>query len=674
MASLRSVLLPLLLFLVAVAASAEHTCRHDLFAPTPDTLVTGVRLNGGERGGVVKRQVTRDQPIRVSVQYDSSFNNQANTEKTNIVRNDVIPLLLNFLTQALSVPRTTAAIVLDRQCTTNSFLVFGGEKFCSAQCLPSTTCGQITVPEAHLKQCRQCNDGNTMAQCEVIGSDGAGVADTDFILYVSADDNRCPGGFGNAQILAFATSCQLEAELDRPVAGNVHFCPNAFARRSTEFIFEVTKHELLHALGFSASLFPFWRDPSGQPRTMRTAGGQPPIVNNMFQAGPSTIQEVVYTDWQTRTPTPRNHSVTHMVTPRVVAEAREHYGCPSLQGVELENQGGGGTAINHWEKRIFGSEAMTGQFTFNPGFSRMTFALLEDTGWYNVNYSLADPLVWGRNAGCRFALGSCLEWIQTQNTAGQTIAPFCNYLLTNTPSVADPILGCTFDRESISRCNLIQLPASQLPLNEDFLYFNSGPNFASDIASSVGSNVVLTDFCPFHDETTINGRGGTCGNLGNAPPADTSTISNGRLEVYAPGSRCVEHGRRWTVNDQPVTYGSGCYQFECSSSGVVVIVSGQRFSCACEGQEFVLDIINNGNRFQGSIVCPSCAQICHDQLDVCPDPEPATCFGRVEEAIPTVSTATAPTSTPPAGGHGYLALPAVCTLTAALAAAIALSL
>ena len=34
--------------------------------------------------------------------------------------------------------------------------------------------------------------------------------------------------------------------------------------------------------------------------------------------------------------------------------------------------------------------------------------------WYQVNYSMADDLVWGRNAGCRFAVGSCGEWIQRQ--------------------------------------------------------------------------------------------------------------------------------------------------------------------------------------------------------------------------------------------------------------------
>lgn len=80
------------------------------------------------------------------------------------------------------------------------------------------------------------------------------------------------------------------------------------------------------------------------------------------------------------------------------AEARSHFDCPTLLGVELEDQGGTGTAGQHWEKRVLGvsewvesgrglglrfvaqNEAMTGQVTFNPVFSRFTFAALEDSG------------------------------------------------------------------------------------------------------------------------------------------------------------------------------------------------------------------------------------------------------------------------------------------------------
>ena len=42
-----------------------------------------------------------------------------------------------------------------------------------------------------------------------------------------------------------------------------------------------------------------------------------------------------------------------VVTPRVREEVRRHYGCNKLSGAELEDQGEEGTALTHWEKRLF---------------------------------------------------------------------------------------------------------------------------------------------------------------------------------------------------------------------------------------------------------------------------------------------------------------------------------
>jgi len=35
-------------------------------------------------------------------------------------------------------------------------------------------------------------------------------------------------------------------------------------------------------------------------------------------------------------------------------QAMAHYNCSTLRGVEVENQGGAGTATSHWEQRILG--------------------------------------------------------------------------------------------------------------------------------------------------------------------------------------------------------------------------------------------------------------------------------------------------------------------------------
>ena len=44
------------------------------------------------------------------------------------------------------------------------------------------------------------------------------------------------------------------------------------------------KHELLHALGFSSSLFAFFRDTEGRPRTPRLEDGKP-AINLDLQVG-----------------------------------------------------------------------------------------------------------------------------------------------------------------------------------------------------------------------------------------------------------------------------------------------------------------------------------------------------------------------------------------------------
>ena len=97
--------------------------------------------------------------------------------------------------------------------------------------------------------------------------------------------------------------------------------------------------------------------------------------------------------WNVRGGT-QTRTIDLMVTPRVVEEVRLHFNCSDLEGAELEDQGGDGTALTHWEKRIFQNEAMTGTVhTENPVYSRLTIALLEDSGWYLPNYDLASPSV-----------------------------------------------------------------------------------------------------------------------------------------------------------------------------------------------------------------------------------------------------------------------------------------
>lgn len=51
---------------------------------------------------------------------------------------------------------------------------------------------------------------------------------------------------------------------------------------------------------------------------------------------------------------------TYVVAPSVVNVGKQHFGCPGLKRLPLEDEGGEGTLGSHWERKVFGNELMTG--------------------------------------------------------------------------------------------------------------------------------------------------------------------------------------------------------------------------------------------------------------------------------------------------------------------------
>lgn len=107
-----------------------------------------------------------------------------------------------------------------------------------------------------------------------------------------------------------------------------------------------------------------------------------------------------------------------VVSPKTVEKAREHFGCDSMTGVRLEDQGEGAPAValptlpandlpdlpdahpgsspaaggcptssSHWDSRYLMGEVMTGQTSGEAAATRsiwsaITLGLAEDSGWY----------------------------------------------------------------------------------------------------------------------------------------------------------------------------------------------------------------------------------------------------------------------------------------------------
>ncbi|CAJ0588886.1 unnamed protein product [Cylicocyclus nassatus] len=205
------------------------------------------------------------------------------------------------------------------------------------------------------------------------------------------------------------------------------------------------------------------------------------------------IEKFTRTDWevaQGNIP----HDVYMIVTPKVRQEARNHFACPTLEGAEVENQGGSGTRGAHWEKRVFENEAMSGVATQVYAVSRLTLALFEDSGWYQVNYeteeddcllhSKAEDMSWGKGLGCDFAKKSCLTWMRSR----QDPYPFCTQEFD---------VRCSEDRKSKVICNLVSPKFARIAIDYNY----NVPSLYTDMN---GGEIVglgqeeLADYCPYY--------------------------------------------------------------------------------------------------------------------------------------------------------------------------------
>ena len=75
----------------------------------------------------------------------------------------------------------------------------------------------------------------------------------------------------------------------------------------------------------------------------------------------------------------------------------------------MENEGGGGSAGSHWERTVIYNEYMVGIIPkFDSIFTRFTFNLFKDTGWYyNLTETYVEDITWGKGKGCEFFYNTC---------------------------------------------------------------------------------------------------------------------------------------------------------------------------------------------------------------------------------------------------------------------------
>ena len=247
-------------------------------------------------------------------------------------------------------------------------------------------------------------------------------------------------------------------------------------------------------------------------------------------------------------------------------------------------------------------EVMTPSLSATYRKSALTLALLEDSGWYKANYSLADALFWGRGLGCDFAKDKCIDASETPQEG------FC--------TDDSPAYGCTLDHHTKGYCNVVTgAVGSDVPSNMQYFADSSNPFTSMDLD--------LADHCP-HYRGFANGR---CDISTNAP------AHNFRAESYGADGRCfsstVSQYVTTTIGGKYATYYTtssqyqACHRTRCNADNTfefqVLDSEGTETWLACPSDGATVTLPNGFNsgggglkESGGSVTCPLISSILCD--------------------------------------------------------------
>lgn len=394
-----------------------------------------------------------------------------------------------------------------------------------------------------------------------------GVANADYVIYVTANPLSDP----TSQTVAWASGCFRDGQ-GRLVVGHINFVPaalkNAAALKANTQKLDVNTaiHEACHALGYSSPFFSSYGyvDLNG----VRQTGGTTTTYESTF-----------------------GKSVTYLISPRVVREARAYFNCDTINGVAIEDQGGAGTAGSHWEKRILYQEFLTGILSTSASYiSSLTLAFFEDTGYYQANYEMAqnDAMTWGKNKSCTFLTEKC------DSVANKASGEFC-FDPSNTNRY------CTADRTSGGYCSTSRYT---LDVPTPMRYFTD---------TKLGGYPIHSDYCPavlpFSDMVCIEPSN-----------VDSQDIYG---NTYHTASRCFESNLIQSDYTPGSEQDTRCFPFSCSVTGAILLnVRSQTVRCPANLQAGYADV-SRLRGYKGSIKCPAASTLCADPRAPTPAPTPA---------------------------------------------------
>ena len=357
-----------------------------------------------------------------------------------------------------------------------------------------------------------------------------GLINYDILIFPTISDSL------DKNVLAAATPC-LFFNI-KPRAGLVLINKDLALKKIDSEIYmkNLLFHELTHVLGFHPSIF-----------------------NALNLVNTKTIDGEQY---------------TYIKSPKVIEKARIHFGCDSVEGIQLENQGQDGSIGSHWESRYMLGDYMISSDYSEVVISDLTLALLEDTGFYKINYYTGGLFRFGKNQGCAFLKKKCL-YNKGENTLFSN--EFCT--IKNEPF-------CSGSHLSKGNCFINEY---QNDVDDKYRYYQDKKK----------GGLILADYCPV---SFIFGND-------NEDYYYPKNCNNGKKEnddeIIGENSMCFESSI--SISNKKTM----CYKMSCDKTNKKINVHIGNKVISCPGNKAIL---KNPNGLNGEINCPDYNLICTSDI------------------------------------------------------------
>jgi hypothetical protein len=431
-----------------------------------------------------------------------------------------------------------------------------------------------------------------------------GVTGADIIVYITKNQS-CGDDPDAVDSIAGSDSCDWD-QYDRPTVGVLDICYNSFQLNSDGTASDETKkiminvaiHELGHILGLRSKDMAFYYNPkNGKPRTPRpvkpstdtrciTGTYTSELKDPIYRPSHTTLREGAWS------PGIRFFEV---VTPTVRSVARNHFNCDRMRGMRLENQPTAGDCFgDHWEERLAWDESMSAVLTpssIPEHLSPFTLALLQDTGWYRANFTMAKVMSFGHGAGCDFVEQPCI--------VNGTVPEYSEGYFCNTTDRSSDF-DCDPSHNMIGVCDLYDLstqPNQKFPpVPLVYRYFDN-PAYGP-------LRYQRTDFCPLYSSNVLS-----C----NKPLSPKfQNMFQFPEETFGDQSRCFK-----STYARPL-----CLESYCSEEENAVLIRLGESDVICPHDGATIMVSNSTEAGEIFVTCPRKANICPELI--CP----ANCSGQ----------------------------------------------